>query len=173
MKIGKIILISFIAASIAFGAYIGVGINKLMQYCYNIVKYKLEGIDEKYVYLKFILAVKNKSDLEIGIKGYFIEIFINNTSVAILSSDKPKTLSGKKTSMLELPIKIDYKKVFGEVKSMEFLSTFTNKEYDKIFISMKGKFNGSFIRIPVKLPIEIKTNLGEIIKQMDAPSEPC
>lgn len=170
-NIWQIILAITVAGTFGAGVYIALGIKRLLQISYYLEGYKFEGFDVRYIYLKLFLLVKNKSDVAVNIKRYFINVLLNDKLVAILSSKKNKTIEAEKSSKLELPIKIDYNNVFGKLKSKEIMGYFVNKEYDKIIFSLKGKFSGSILKIPIFAPLKIQMSLKDIIVSMDNPQE--
>ena len=160
----------FLASS---GVYAGIGVNLLLQVCYSITKYRITGIDSKYIHIDFMMQVFNPSKLNVGITGYNIDVYLNDTKVSNLSSAKPKTLEGEKPSTLTLPIKIDYLNVFEKVKSQSVVNLFLNKKFDKIIFTFKGNFKGSLLKIPISKDIELKYTLKEIQDIMNEPSTPC
>ena len=173
MSIGKVIGgIAFAAITIA-GIYIGWGVKLLVALCYEITGYKLKSIDFQYLDLEFSVRVNNPSHIEVGIEGYNIDIFINNIWVANVTAKNPQTIGAEKSSILTIPVKVDYKKVFGIVRSKAILSYFANNQFEKIVVSLKGKFVGSALKIPISTKLELQQNLLQITEAYMKPPTPC
>ena len=174
MKVGNIIAWTLVTAIGLFGIYAGVGIKKLMSICYSITKYKLVQIDLEYIYINFTLTLKNKSFLKVDIEGYNFDVYLNNKFVTALSSKKHEEIAGEGISVIDIPLKVAYLKTFKTVGGNEILNAFTEKKFDRIFVTLKGTFSGSVLKVPVNVPVDYKITLEEIIKIMDAPaSAPC
>ena len=171
----KIFWIVTSAIIIPGGLWAGIGIATLQQICYSVVKYEIRRIDiaARTIEMAFTMMIKNPSKLSIGIEGYDIAVALNGVEIAKLVSEAPKTIEGEKATTLVLPVKIDLKKTFGQIKSQEIVGYFITKDFEKIVVSLKGKFNGRLLKIPIAVKVDSKYTLAEIIKQMDSPSTPC
>ena len=163
----------FFLVLVPAGAYVGVQVYKLMRVCFGMVGYKLIGFQGNDVKLQFTIAVKNPSNLKVGILGYNIDIDINGQKVANLTSGTYKELLPNQTSNLELLANIDLKKSFGAVGSKEILNYFFTSQFDKIIVNINGKFKGSLLKVPVNIPVTFKYSLREILQIMNSPSTPC
>ncbi len=151
----------------------GIGIWTLQQICYSVVKYEVKAWNFKSIDLAFTMMIKNPSQLSVEIDGYDIHVALNNVPVARLISNTVKTIEGEKASSLVLPVSIDLEKSFGQIKSKEIIGYFSSKNFDKIVLSLTGKFNGKLLKIPISVKIDSRYTLADIIKQMDTPSTPC
>lgn len=171
----KILTIVAAAIIIPGGLWAGIGIYALQQICYSVVKYNINSIDfvSKKIDINFTVMIKNPSHLNVTIGGYDISVALNGTEVARLINDHEKIIEAKKTSILILPVKIDVLKTFNQVKSKEIIGYFATKDYEKIVISLNGKFNGKIIKLPISIKVNSQYTFAEIIKQMDEPSTPC
>ncbi len=170
---GKIIGLSILAALTAVGVYAGIGVKRLMNLCWNIVKYELR-FDLQYVYLNIAIQIKNPLDFDITLHGYDLDVFLNKKQIGKVASKAVKTIPGGGEITINVPAKSPIKKSFGEVGSTNILNLFLRKEFDKIVVSLDGTFTGEILKIKKKLPVEYQINLTEIIKIMDEPSSaPC
>lgn len=155
------------------GIYAGIGIKKLMSICYNIVKYDVK-VDFEYIWLTLTLQIKNPSYLKVDIDGYDLDVYLNNAWVANVATKKHTSLNPGGDDLIKIPIKIQYLKTFGAVKSRDIVNSFLRKEFDKIVVSLKGKFDGTILKVKAHVPVDYKISLLEIIKIMDEPaSAPC
>ena len=171
MKAGKAIAWLFISALGIAGIYVGIGVKQLMSFCYNIVKYEVK-IDFDYIYLNLTLNFKNPSYLKIDIVGYDLDVYINNGYIGKTTSKKYVPLKTGAFSSIVIPAKIPYLKM--KINGKEILNAFTEKRFADIFISLKGKFDGTVLGVAAHVPVDYKITLQEIIKIMDAPaSAPC
>ena len=172
-KVGKIIGLLAIAVFVPAGFYVSYGLYSLMSYCVKFKKYKLDEIGKDNIKLSFSFEFKNPSYLSVDIIGYNIDVFLNGTKISNLFSADPNKIEAGKTSMLTLPVSIDYKKLFDKVKSAEIVNDFIFKNYDKIVFEFKGKFIGKMMKIKINKELNIKYSLKELLEMSDAPSKPC
>lgn len=174
MKAGKIIAWAFVASLGIAGIYIGVGVKRLMSFCYKIVKYNVK-IDLDYVHLSVDLKIQNPSYLKIDIYDYDIDVYVNNVQVGNVASKRYIELKKEQVSTISIPAKIPYLKSIGNINGKQMFNAFVNKEYDKIYITLKGKFNGGVLGVSATVPIDYKITLKEIAEIMSEPDsgEPC
>ena len=173
MSIGKIIVWSLVTALGLTSIYAGIGVKKLMSICYNIVGYKLK-LDLEYLYLDLTMQLKNPSFLKVGIEGYNIDVYLNNKWVAKVAKKNHEEITSESATIINIPIKIKYQKLINTVGGKEIINAFSNKEFGKIFVILRGTFDGAVLKIPVHVPVDYKITLEEVIKIMDAPeSAPC
>lgn len=170
LKIASIIIITALGI---FGIYATIGIRMLMNICYEIAKYKYKGIDIQYIYIDLQLRIFNPSILKVGLNGYNLNVYLNNKWLSDLTSYTPIIIKSEGISTITIPLKIDYLKTFGTIKSKEIINYFLTQQFDKIIITLKGKFSGTVLKIPVSVPVDSSWTLQEIAKTMDNPSEPC
>lgn len=173
MSIGGKIALVFVTALGLVGIYAGIGVKKLMSICYNIVKYEYK-LDLEYLYLDLTLQLKNPSFLKVGIDGYDLDVYLNNKWVAKVAKIKHEEIASEGISFIAIPIKIKYIKLINTIGGKEIINAFSNKEFHKIVIIVRGKLYGEVLKIPVNVPVDYKITLAEIIKIMDEPeSAPC
>lgn len=173
MSAGKVIFGIVVAAAIGFGIYAAIGIKMLMRICFSMGKYKLRSWDFQFVNIDFELVLYNPSALEATLRNYDFNLYLNNKWVANIKSDVPVRIVAEGSTTLVLPVKLDYKKTFGLAGSKEILAAFSLKQYDKIFVTLKGNYTGVALKIPVKLAVEEKWTLQSIVDEMSKPSVPC
>lgn len=173
MKAGHIIALIFVTAFSIAGIYIGIGVKQLMSFCYKIVKYDFK-IDLDYIYLTVDMKIKNPSYLKIDIYDYDIDVYVNNARVGSIANKKYVELKKGGVSSISIPSKIPYLKTFKNIPGKQIFNYFINKEFDKIFITLKGKFNGGVLGVSAHVPIDYKITLKEIAQIMSEPdSDPC
>ena len=168
----KIFVWSVLAALGLVGIYAGIGVKKLMNICYNIVKYDLK-FDIQYLTLGLTLQVKNPSFLAVDLYSYDLDVFLNNKKVASVASKKYINLMAGQFTQISIPIKVKYTDTFGIVGSKEIFNYFISQRFDKIFVTLKGAFEGKIMKISASVPVDYKITLKEIADIMDSPSDPC
>ena len=168
----QIFLIAATAIIIPGGIWAGMGIAALTKICYNVIKYEITKFNFTNMELSFTLKVKNPSNIKVIIEGYNINIELNGVNVGQIVSKSKKTLKSEQHSTIVIPvnIKID-KKTLGNSKIREVFDYFITKQYEKIFVSLSGHFNGRLLKIPIPVKIDLKYTLAEIINIMDSPDE--
>ena len=172
LKIAGGILIVAIAS---FGIYAGLGVRALMAICYNMVKYQLKNITSDAIYIDFTLKLSNPSFLSVDVNGYHLDVYLNNKFIANVTSADHATIASKGISTITIPLKVAYLKTFSAAVSRDLISNFANQRFEKIIVSLKGKLNGTVLKVPVNVPVDTKWTLKEIETIMNTPSEapPC
>ena len=155
---GIISLISLMAT----GTYAGAGLYALNQVDYQFKSYRIKSVDTQFVHMEVVLNVINPSNLDVHITGYNLHVDINGIEVANLISKSPVNLKGLGVSPLTIPIAIDFRKSFDVIKSKEILGYFITRKKDKIVLSLKGKFFGKILKIPISTNVDFKYSLQEI-----------
>ena len=168
----KIAIGILLAVFVPGGIALAYGIDRIFKICVNINSYKFKT-DLQYAYLDLQLQVKNPSFTSIAINGYAIDISLNDKKVGKVENFNSKIIEAQKISYLTIPVKIDLIKSATTLLSSEIINYFGQKKYDKIIVSLNGKFTGKVMKIPVTFPIALKYSLKEIQEIMDSPSNPC
>ena len=167
----QIFLIAATAIIIPGGIWAGMGIAALTKICYNVIKYEITKFNFTNMELSFTLKVKNPSNFKVVIEGYDINIELNGVKVGNIASKSIKTLKSEQISNVIIPVNILINKILGNKKLKEVLNYFSTKQYEKIFVSLSGHFNGRLLKIPIPVKIDLKYTLAEIINIMDSPDE--
>ncbi|MEK6879111.1 MAG: hypothetical protein AABY22_05855 [Nanoarchaeota archaeon] len=147
--------------------FVGIGVRLLSKINFKVKSFKVKSLDAQYINIDLVLDVINPSKLDVKIDGYNINVFLNGIKVANLISIYKKTLKGEETSLLTLPIAIDFKKSFGQILSKEIIGYFLTRNYEKIVIRLSGNFKGEILKIPISTKIDITYTLAEIEKLME------
>lgn len=171
--IGSIAAVVLPGGFIIGGIVAGFKLYSLTKICFNIYGFKIKDVNPKTIALDITLEVKNPSDIDIKIKGYDIDVLLNKFKVASLKSSAVKILKADDVSYLVLPININHQEIYDTIRSKELLTDFLLKQYDKIGVSLEGKFLGEAVKIPVSTNIKMNYTVAEILKMKDAPSVPC
>ena len=145
------------------GIYAGLGIYMLLQIDYKMVGYKLKSWNLQGAEIDFAVNVINPSALDVHIYGYDIDVSINGGLVANIKSTTKKTLVGKTTSTLTIPVSVNFKKSFSSLKSQELITYFATSNFEKIVVNLKGKLKGKLLGVTVSAPLDINYSLKEII----------
>ena len=168
----KIAIGILLAVFVPGGIALAYGLDRIFKICVNINSYKFKT-DLQYAFLDLQLQVKNPSFIAIGINSYSIDIFLNDKKIGKVENFNTKIIEPQKISYLSIPVKMDLIKSTATVLSSEIINYFGQKQYDKIIVSLNGKFTGKVMKIPVTFPITLKYSLKEIQQIMDTPSTPC
>lgn len=147
------------------GIYAGITGYFLTKMQYGI--YGITNLSFKSGVLKFglVVWVKNPSATKINIEGYEFDIAINGVNVAKISDAKEKELASKGTSYLNIPIEVSADKIVNKVDWGKIAKLFISGETDKIFISIKGKFMGGVLKIPISTKVNITKSIKQIAEE--------
>lgn len=70
--------------------------------------------------LVFNIAVENPNSVEIKVDQVSYKVFLNNQEITQAKTDKSIAIPGKSTGNVELPLPIEYRKVFSNIKELLF-----------------------------------------------------
>lgn len=90
--------------------------------------------------LVFNIAVENPNNVEIKVDQVSYKVFLNNKEISQASTDKDIAIAGKATGHVELPLPIEYRKVFTNLKELLVSETASYR--------IEGKAKMNFISIP-------------------------
>lgn len=155
------------------GVWAGIGIKNLMNICWKITKYDFR-VDLEYIYVNLTIQIRNPSHLSVGINGYKLGVYLNNHWVADVSESKRENLTPGELITINVPVKVKFIKTFGAIKSRTVVNAFLRKEFDKIYVTLKGNLDGNILGINKGVSVDEKFTFAEILKIMNEPaSAPC
>lgn len=70
--------------------------------------------------LVFNIAVENPNSVEIKVDQVTYKVLLNNKEISQATTDKAIAIAGKSTGHIELPLPIEYSKVFTNIKEALF-----------------------------------------------------
>lgn len=70
--------------------------------------------------LVFDIAVENPNSVEIKVDKVSYKVFLNSKEITQASTDKAVAIAGKSTGNINLPLPIEYRKVFTDLKDLLF-----------------------------------------------------
>ena len=159
---GKILLAILGGGTLGFAVYSALTIRNLARMDFSVSGFKVVEIDNRFIHLDIGIDVINPADLDVIIKKYNLDIFINDIWVANSQSATKKRITANQTSKLTLSISVDYKKTFGLLGSAKMLALFSSGDVDNIYLGVKGSFSGKLMGYEIVSPIDEKLTLREI-----------
>jgi LEA14-like dessication related protein len=76
--------------------------------------------DLKGATLVFIIAVENPNSIEIKINRINYKVFVNGKELTQAVMEKSVTIPGKSKGLVELPLPIEYRRIFTDLKDLLF-----------------------------------------------------
>ena len=70
--------------------------------------------------LVFNVAVENPNSTEIKVDKVTYKVFLNNKEISNASTEKAFAIPAKSTGTVELPLPLEYRKVFADLKELLF-----------------------------------------------------
>jgi len=70
--------------------------------------------------LVFNLSIENPNNVDIKVDQVIYKVLINNKEITQAATDKAISISGKSTGHIEVPLPIEYRKVFDNMKELLF-----------------------------------------------------
>jgi LEA14-like dessication related protein len=153
-------------------AYYKQQVEKALEYCYKIISGSVNEITRKKINVTLYIKLMNNSNFSVIINNYEIDIYINNKYVVKVKSDKKQLLKANGVSTLEVPIIFVPSKIFSQTEILTLIGYGISKQ-DKFIIQLKGKFTASMQFITVKMPIDTKFTLAELLAPSDKPKAEC
>lgn len=168
----KIFWLVTAAIIIPGGVYAGIGVYVLTQVGYGMAGYKIKTISADSISFDVFIRVCNPSFIGADISSYDIDVFLNDTQVAKLQNSNPHTIKPKSTSILTLPINVDWRTALKTATSRDVVKYFLTNQPDKIVLRLAGTFKGKLLKVPILKKIDMNYSLADIIKIMEAPAPP-
>lgn len=132
-----------------FGWYLWSQYKKAMDFCYQVVGHKVTKLGLSQIVIELYLRLKNKSNIDLTIKSYDINVSINGKHVSTLKSDKPQYIKPKDYTLLTLNVSFNPADVLKNVFNSGIVGIGLDKS--KIMVRMYGKITASHANL-----IEIK-----------------
>lgn len=165
-----------IAVVVPFGTAAGIGLYQLSKICYQMGGFKITAFDRNNLYMDIAIRIVNKSFLNLTIKSYDLNFYLNGVKVSNIVNKESKDIIPSAASTLVSTISVSFKETFGVVKSADLITNFATMQYDKITLSVDGEFKGRLLKIPFTYKLkqtDWSWTLDEILKMMKEPSVPC
>lgn len=77
--------------------------------------------------LVFNISVKNPNSVDLKVDKITYKVFLNNKEISHSSTDKAVTIPAKSTGQVELPMPLEYRKVFTDIKQLLFAESASYK----------------------------------------------
>ena len=136
--------------------------KKLLEnFDYEIVGGKLINLSFKEVEIELTFRFANNSDLEVVIKDFYIDIYINGTNVGFLSITEPFIIKAQGDN--KVPIRAT---ITPDINLSNILGVYAvgGKNYMDYSIQTLGYANIKSSFIQTKVPIDYTATLGYFIK---------
>jgi LEA14-like dessication related protein len=86
----------------------------------NLAGISVKDADMNGATLVFNIAVENPNNVDLKVDKVSYKVFLNNKEITQASTDKAINVAGKSTGYVELPLPIEYRKVFSDLKELLF-----------------------------------------------------
>lgn len=165
----KYILFGSLALLVGVGYYFYKQAKKAYDFCYKIKKLKINKLGRTFTSFDLTFDFQNKSKLEFMVTSQDFDVFINDTLVTKINSDKTYVLKPESWSPLTTTINFNPDEIFQSVKSVEFLKNMLSGT-DKIKIKTIGKIGVKSGVISATIPLDITYTLKELLTPSEIPS---
>lgn len=162
----KRILIGIGALAVIGGAYwyIKNQTALLSEICYNFVGNRIVSAGLDKVVIDITMQIKNKSKIDLTIKGYDIDLFVNGNKVGKALSSSNQVIKGNSYSNIILTIAASTSEVFKTALNLDVLQSLTGKT-NNVMIGAKGVISinaGNLLTIK-NVPVDISMPLSEAV----------
>lgn len=95
-------------------------------------KVDLDHVSVKDVSLKgstlvFHVSVENPNKMDLQVEQVRYKVFLNGKELSHAQTEKPVTVPGKSTALVELPLPVEYSKIFLDLKELMFAESASYK----------------------------------------------
>lgn len=139
--------IAIAVAGIAF--VINDQIQKLKDITFSVKKFRLLKISNKLIRFKLGLNVLNKSNIDIDVNSYVMDVYLNGKMVSTVTSNNQLTYKAKSENYIEATVAFDPSKVFVLKDLLELLKQFA-LDKSQVKLQIKGYFTGGVGPVSVK-----------------------
>ncbi len=140
----------------------------LKRTCFGFNGYSIKELNINKIVMEIRLKLRNRSDIAFELKGYNVDIFINNTKVSTIASGTAQTIDRDSFANLVLPIEILPKNILNK----DFISGFL-LNYQNAIIKISGSVSINAGGISKSnIPVLMESKLRDMMPKGGA-SEPC
>tara|TARA_R110000868_G_scaffold150976_3_gene374569 strand:+ start:609 stop:1127 length:519 start_codon:yes stop_codon:yes gene_type:complete len=165
--IGGIFFFTAIAGLVGFGINFILKQKKAIEnFCYEFTGWKPLSINGSNIQFKGLLNIKNPTDINLLITGYYFDIYVNNNIVAKVFSSKEQNLYPNKITTLDVFIDVIKNKIPG------LLPAFVSGLFSDDTISIKGSVSIKKYIILEKQIFETM-KISDIFKMKNEPTVKC
>ncbi len=172
MKTGLIIAAGALTTAVAiYGIWhFGSQYKLLKETCFSFDGYEPLALNKDHIKIEISLKVRNRSEIELDIRGYEFDISINNYKVSKVFSKAPIKIKKQGFTTLKLIVDVNPK----SVGNLNFLSGLL-LNYQESVVKIKGSLTVKTGGILAKhIPITAESKLRDMIPQPGAPEKtPC
>jgi LEA14-like dessication related protein len=150
-----------------------VQLDKVMQYCYKIKRYKFNTISLDKIDMTIDVLIRNKSAFDFDVYGYDMAVYINDIKIAKLKDQTNQHIVNNGLSLIKLNVNVLPKEVFKDAKKLGEIISWSLLDKEKVKITVDGTISAgsSFLKVR-DLPIKITMTLKEIMTD-DPNAEVC
>ncbi len=145
-------------------------VRLLKEYCMEFAGYKIIGASAKAVGMEIYLNILNKSNLDVTVTGYDIDVFLDNRFVAKIQDIAHQLIRSEAKSRLVLPVNFAPKDLFKGIKVFQFIKNIAFQP-ENIVIKLSGTLSvkgGNLVTLK-NLPVDYTATLRELQQG----GEPC
>ena len=137
-------------------------INLALQYCYKLDNVDILETKTNSLALRLYLKIQNKSSIELKLKGYDLNFFINNKKVANVVSNDEQVIMNDSISTIKMLVMFNPSAIFKPEDLLLLLRYFVTDK-SKIMIRIEGDFKAAINFLTIKLPVDFQMSLETIM----------
>jgi LEA14-like dessication related protein len=142
-----------------------------MQYCYKIHKFFPKTFTKDLLEFDMIIKVLNRSSFMVIAKHYKLDVYLDNTFLTSISSDKENVIQPNNVSQLLVNIKVTPSQMFKSINLANLIKNYlTDKSKIKVKVSGYIGIKANFVNIK-NMPINYESNLAELMTPGDPANE--
>lgn len=154
--------IALVSSVALIGVFIHNQLKIAARYCFKQYKTVVKKITLRELIIDTIFLVKNPSELEATLKGFTIDVYINDKKASQVVSNVQRKVPPSGTFPIEMRILANPEKIFGSGIASDLLNDFGADS--KVLIRFSGKLNLRFGLLTVKnFPFEFSDTLGNLL----------
>ncbi len=170
---GLIIVLSILGLASAGAIYLWNQTKKLADFCFDFSGYKITNVTLLNMAVDVYLSIKNKSNLDVIIKGYDLDVYVNGNFISKVTNTNEQQLPANTKQNFTVSVNFNPTTLLkGSLTKDNILNALIDRS--KVVFEFKGVLSASFAGVNVSsFPIAIKSSLADMIPDPNKPSTKC
>ena len=152
-------------ALVAYGAYkVKQNIDLLKSAKITLVNVKIDAKNALSWSLSIVLGVENKSEIEVEVVGYSVDVKLNGVDVASSKNKTSQIVAANGKSQIVIPVSLNTKGLAGVLTNSKMWQSIFKGDISGIFIGVKGAISVSHSGVTINdIPIDFQEHLSDVV----------
>lgn len=143
----------------------------LLDFCYTISSFRFSSINTNGISFSLILNIVNQSDIDINIKGYNFNVYLNDIKLANIISSQSQIWAKRSTSPIAVNINVKWNDLSINIGKITELVRYYITNKSKLLLKIDGKLSAEAFKISIKdYPFDMQFTIAELLSPNTEPS---